>query len=397
MSMINKDFLVEITQEMIRIPTVNPPGQEYHKFVDYVAQILRRIGLQVEIINYESKYPILYAHINKGHHPEIHFNGHYDVVPVQGTWTMPPFGGDIDHNKIFGRGAADMKGGIGSFLCAIAAIINLKNKISGCISLSLVPDEETGGALGSKTFVEVTNILPDIVIIPEPSFPRVLLGHKGVVQLYVEAVGKTAHAAMPNLGKNAFEQITKLSNLIIEKWAIKEGIINSDIRNKYPQKEDPLLLPTMTMGGISSSGNAVNSVPDIARFSIDRRFLPIETAENVFAEIENFVLNQGNNYRVIEVLMANSSITPRRIALPLLHHLQTAIQKACGTLAPETISSGYDDTRYFRSQGPIPCFTYGPGYSGTAHIQDEYVDIQRLVEVSNVFFYLIAKVLEIEL
>lgn len=390
---IDNEFLVKITQEMIRIPTVNPPGEGYHEFVDYSARILREIGMQVETINYDTKYPIVYAHLNKGQRPEIHFNGHYDVVPVQGTWTVQPFAGVIDNNRIFGRGASDMKGGIACFISAIAAITKLKNNLKGCVSLSLVPDEETGGSFGSKSFVETVNINPDAVIIPEPSFPKVLLGHKGVVQVYVEALGKTSHAAMPTNGKNAFESLIFLANSLLEKWKVKNGIINSDIRNTYPQKADPLLLPTMTIGGVASSGKAINSVPDIARFSIDRRFLPYEKAGNVLKEIKEFVSQQGVEYRVVEILSADSSITPRRMALPILYPLQAAIMHVSGLSAPETISAGYDDTRYFRERWHIPCITYGPGYSGTAHIQDEYVDVQRLIDVSTIFLRIILDLL----
>lgn len=386
---IDEEFLVRITQEMIQIPTINPPGEGYHKFVDFSANILNEIGMDVEVLNYKSKYPIVYAHINKGQHPEIHFNGHYDVVPIQGEWTVSPFGGTIKDNKIFGRGASDMKGGIACFISAIASIIKLKKNFQGCISVSLVPDEETGGKFGSGLFVETLRQKPDVVIIPEPSFPRILLGHKGVVQVYIEALGKTSHAAMPTNGKNAFERIVFLANSLLKKWAVKDGIINSDIRNKYPKKADTLLLPTITIGGIASSGNAINSVPEKARFSLDRRFLPYEKAEEVLVEIKKFVKNHGEDFRVIEILSAESSISPRRMALPILYPLQNAITQINGSPAPETISAGFDDTRFFREKWSIPCITYGPGYSGTAHILDEYVDIQRLIDVSTIFLHFI--------
>lgn len=389
---INRDKLIELTQQLIKIPTVNPPGIHYHSMIDFVIPELESIGMEVKTIDTDPDFPIVVGWINRGAKPELHFNGHYDVVPADENWTMPPFLGVVKENRVYGRGAADMKGGIASVIAAIDAVNRSGIALGGCVSFSLVPDEETGGVNGAYKLVQTDTIHPDMVIIPEPSFPRVLLGHKGVIQLLVKVMGSGAHAAMPALGFNAFERMIKLVSALIEHWNISNGLVES-CRHLYPDTADIRILPTLTLGGVCSSGKAINSVPSNCTFSIDRRFMPIEDHLYVLRSLEEFIRRNSNNCEITRLLIAEASQMSHDEAVTLLNPLQDAINVVFGKKAIETISAGFMDTRFFRKRWKIPCLAYGPGDSGIAHIPDEYVSIDQMIQVSSVFYHLIKTLL----
>lgn len=385
---IDPSRLIQLVQGLIRIPTVNPPGLNYHELVNFLNNHLFSIGVETKILDQKPDFPILVGWLNRGAKPELHFNCHYDVVPESGTWSFPPFGGVVSDHKVYGRGAADMKGGIASVVSAIEETLRSKEPLTGCVSFSFVPDEETGGNNGAKLLVDSNLIRPDMVVIPEPSFPRILLGHKGVIQLLVTLKGSSAHAAMPTVGKNAFETMIDVAQKITDHFQIKNGIVQS-VLPLYPINAGQFALPTMTLGGTCSSGTAINTVPSKCTFSIDRRFLPIEQCAEVLREIELVVQKVDKDAEITHALIADSSVMNAEEGAELLGDLQSSITAVIGEPAPQTISAGFMDSRFFRTKWNIPAIAYGPGEAGTAHIADEYVSVDKLVQVAKVFRILI--------
>ncbi len=385
--------VIELVKDMINIPTINPPGDNYKRFIEFIAPELASIGLEVKIIETDPAFPIIVGWLNRGAKPELHFSGHYDVVPADGNWISPPFEAIEKDGKIYGRGTADMKGGIASIFGAIDSIVRAKVPLDGSISLSLVPDEETGGRNGTEKLIQTDIIHPSMVIIPEPSFPRINTGHKGVVQLIVKVLGASAHASMPTYGgQNSFEQMVKLASAIIENWNIDNGIVGA-YRHLYPNGIDPRFLPTFTLGGICFSGNAINTVPGQSAFSIDRRITPQENLSDVSKSLEDFINQSGYKCEInIENSVEPSEMSHEEGAT-LLEPLQSAIQSVLGERAPEIVSAGRLDTSFFRKRWNIPCVAYGPGEGGVAHVSNEFVRIDRMIQVSRIFCQLIQSVI----
>ncbi|MCL4676945.1 MAG: M20/M25/M40 family metallo-hydrolase, partial [Pararhodobacter sp.] len=149
-----RDDLVSLTQDLIRIPTLNPPGENYREICDYLDRRLRASGFQTQMIRARGTpgdcdaYPRWNVVARReGRHPGdcVHFTSHIDVVDVGAGWTVDPFGGLLRDGKIYGRGACDMKGGLAASIIAVEAFLETHPDFAGAIEISGTADEESGG------------------------------------------------------------------------------------------------------------------------------------------------------------------------------------------------------------------------------------------------------------
>ena len=175
-----RDDLIALTQDLIRIPTLNPPGNNYREICEYLDARLRKSGFETELIHAHGtpgdseKYPRwnIVARRSGARAGEcVHFNSHTDVVEVGSGWTKDPFGGELADGKIYGRGACDMKGGLAASIIAAEAFIATHPDFAGAIEISGTADEESGGYGGVAYLAEHGYFDPkrvQHVIIPEP-------------------------------------------------------------------------------------------------------------------------------------------------------------------------------------------------------------------------------------
>ena len=194
-----RDDLVALLQRLIRIPTVNPPGECYEEFVADFKSVLDELGYATEVhyaptelapLGQGLPRPNLIGKL-EGDGPLVHLNGHYDVVPVGNDWTKDPFGGELVDGKIYGRGAADMKSGLAAQIIAVEALRRAGLKPN--VHQSAVPDEETVGVrnAGMGWLVEQGLLEGDAVIITEPFGPDgVGIGHKGAIWGEITVLGR---------------------------------------------------------------------------------------------------------------------------------------------------------------------------------------------------------------
>ena len=146
---------VELLQNLIRFDTTNPPGNEV-ACIDYIADLLRGVGLEPEIVFKEPNRPNLICRMaGKGEAPPLMLYGHVDVVTVAGReWSHQPFSGDVADGYVWGRGAVDMKGGVAMFLSAFLRMQVEGIKPAGDIIFVALSDEENGGAFGAAYLAE---------------------------------------------------------------------------------------------------------------------------------------------------------------------------------------------------------------------------------------------------
>jgi acetylornithine deacetylase/succinyl-diaminopimelate desuccinylase-like protein len=145
---------VELLQRLIRFDTSNPPGRE-RACIDWVQQLLERSGCDVQIVAKDPERPNLVARLRgQGRAPGVMMQGHVDVVPAQGSWSRPPFGGEIADGCVWGRGALDMKGGVAMMLAAFQRAAEGGTPPPGDVVLCLLSDEEAGGDYGARYVVE---------------------------------------------------------------------------------------------------------------------------------------------------------------------------------------------------------------------------------------------------
>jgi len=209
----------------INIPTVNPPGSDYLACCEYLSEQFRALGVEARIHKVPQKV-VDRALRKRSEHPRysvvvdwdvgaehtLHFNGHYDVVPADG-WKSDPFELAIGDEWLYGRGAGDMKGGISAVWGAIRALKASGTKPAVNVQCSFVPDEETGGALGTGHLVEAGIVKPDFVVVCEGGRQLWLgCGHNGAIWFDVDVVGKAAHTMYTEKGVNALVGLAEMVN-----------------------------------------------------------------------------------------------------------------------------------------------------------------------------------------
>lgn len=402
-----KEFSVKTLKEMVSIPTTVPPGTNYKEFADYAKELLKEMGLNVEVVGVPKEYlkkniPDMIDHPRyivigrlKGasEKPILHFNGHYDVVPPGTGWTVTePFKPKIIDNKLYGRGASDMKGGIVSALTAVKALIESDAIPNGTIEVSMTPDEEIGGICGVLYMLEAGLTEPNYVIIGEPSgYDRIWIGHKGVVWAEVEVLGKAAHASMPWNGISAFEKMVKLATLMIEELKPKVESKVTSYETDIPEGKKA----TIVIGSIVKGGTKINMVPDKVSFQIDRRVLPEEKFENVTKELKEIIEKAKKedpelNAKLNVFFKAKpSAISPKaKITIAL----KEAVKEVIGKEPRLTLCTGFLDARFFVEKGHNT-LTYGPGIISQAHVANEYIELDKLSLVSKAYVSLIRKIM----
>ncbi|HHC29677.1 MAG TPA: M20/M25/M40 family metallo-hydrolase, partial [Rhodobacterales bacterium] len=195
--------LIELTQDLVRIPTLNPPGKNYRALVEWLGARMEARGWNVELIRATGAIGDSDSHPRwnllaryEGTRPGdcVHFNGHHDVVEVGNGWTRDPFAAEIEDGRIYGRGTCDMKGGLAAAIIAAEAFIAANPDFAGAIEVSATADEESGGYGGVAYLAEKGYFSPERVqhvIIPEPlNKDRICLGHRGVWWAEIETKGR---------------------------------------------------------------------------------------------------------------------------------------------------------------------------------------------------------------
>ena len=399
-------YAIDVLKDLISIPTINPPGQSYREASQYLEKILREAGFKVSLIeipeDYLDKwypykplhrgYPryIVYAKYGNGR-PVIQFNGHYDVVPPGSGWSRDPFTPYIEGDKIYGRGATDMKGGIAAAIAAAKHFIDTYRDFKGAIELVFVPDEESGG-VGTRYFVEKRYSSPDYVIISEPTTSkRINIGHKGLVRGLIRVFGKQVHGSVPWKGRNAFIDAARLVLRLHEEYTK----ILRERSTKAPVDEEEAKHPTINLGGYAESlSKKDNIVPGEFVFSFDRRVIPEEDVDDVSREIIDLVNKLSRELGVeasVEILSAVPASVTRGSSV-LVNKISACIERICGERAEVLISRGRDDTVFYRLAG-FETITYGPGVAGTAHMPDEYTSVSEIERVISVYTCLLSKLL----
>lgn len=395
------DEIVDFAARLVRIPTVNPPGEEYEACANAIGDQLRAHGADVHLLPAIGKleHTPLHPRINVvGRHegrvsgPGIHLNGHFDVVPAGQGWTRDPFGGEIASGRLYGRGSCDMKAGLAAAVFAAEAIRRAGVAHAAPIEISGTVDEESGGFAGVAWLAEnrwISRERTKAVIIPEPfGVDRVCVGHRGVYWFEVVAEGRIAHGSMPYLGVNAIEGMSHLLELLRDELgpALLERV------TAMPVVPEGSRHATININGIDG-GQPVDESPspcvaDRCRVVFDRRFLLEEGLERTRAEIAGLVARAQARMPAVRFSIEDRMIVePTRTPgdAPVIAALTSAIARVVGRPASLVASPGtYDQKHVDRIAGVPHCVAYGPGDLAMAHQPDEYCSITDIVMATKV-------------
>lgn len=401
-----REDLVALTQDLLRIPTLNPPGENYLEICEYLSIRLRDAGFTVELIRAHGtpgdseKYPRWNVVARReGNRPGecVHFNSHIDVVDVGHGWTKNPFGGELIDGKIYGRGACDMKGGLAASIVAAEAFLAVCPDFSGSIEISGTADEESGGYGGVAYLAERGYFSPERVqhvIIPEPlNKDRICLGHRGVWWAEIETHGEIAHGSMPFLGDCAVRHM----GAVLEEMEENLFPALAQKRTDMPVVPEGARQSTLNINSIHGgqsegdedfTGLPSPCVPDSCRVVIDRRFLLEEKIEDVQAEIkdilegvekkrENFRYDLKELHRVLPTMTDKDA--------PVVKTVAKAIAQTIGKEAEYVVSPGTYDQKHIDRIGKLKnCIAYGPGILDLAHKPDEYVGVEDMLDSAKV-------------
>jgi succinyl-diaminopimelate desuccinylase len=395
------DEIVAFTADLIRVPTVNPPGELYEDCARLIGAMLHTCGFAVEYHTADSRpeHTAHYPRVNvigsrRGAYPRpmVHLNGHFDVVPAGGGWTLDPFGGIVRDGRIYGRGSCDMKAGIAAAVFAAEAIRRAGISLVGSIEISGTVDEESGGFAGVAFLARqqrLSSANTDAVIIPEPlNVDRICIGHRGVYWFEIATTGRIGHGSMPFLGVNAIEHM----GIVLERLRTDLGARLATRTTAVPVVPAGARHATLNINGINGGqpvdGIQTPCVADSCKAVFDRRFLLEEGFEATRAEIVDLLDGIKHErpdfqYDLRDLMIVHPVRTPD--GSPLVRSLERGIRQVLGREATQVASPGtYDHKHVDRIAGIKQCVAYGPGILDLAHQPDEWCGVDDLINATKV-------------
>ena len=371
---VEREDILKLTQELVAIPSPNPPGKEKEVAL-YLADLFREMGLKVEMKEVYPDRPNVIAVWDSGRPgPTVILNGHMDVIPPGDGWTMEPYSGKIVDGRLYGRGSTDMKGGLAVMIMALKTVMSSGLEVEGRVMVTAVIGEEADQA-GTRRLVE-EGIEADYAIITEPTELKPVIAHKGNLYYRITTVGKAAHGSVPHLGVNAIE---KMCTVIRGLHEVGEGLTK--------KRSHPLLgHPTLSVGTIQG-GLETCVVPSRCTITVDRRVIPGEPVEEADEELEELLDRLRGSDPQLHVELSRFLTAPAMEISPqekVVISVRRAIEAVTGKDPGFHGLSGTCDANYLVNVAGIPTVIFGPGSVSLAHQPDEYVEIEELVEATQI-------------
>jgi len=401
----DRDEIIRMCQELVRIPSENPPG-DTRDVLRYVTNLLNQHDLQYEIVAPVTEWPNLIASFDTGrpgHH--LVLNGHMDVFPAgeAGLWADGPFSGSVRDGKLFGRGVNDMKTGTLASILTYIYLSELREHLTGRLTLTCVSDEETFGEYGARYLIEHRpEVRGDCVLNGEPSTPNTIrFGEKGLVWIELLVDTKGGHGGYPQVSANAIKIAAGIIGELEELGQIA-GDMPGEVEEHIDAGRDAfdallgegatdyLKRVSVNIGRIEG-GEKVNMIAGHSRTEVDIRCPIGVSTEQVLRKFDEIVSRVPEaSYRIINKSEPNY-VDPRHEMMTILQENAEAVR---GIRPTPNISLGGTDCRLWRQRG-IPAFVYGPTPYNMGS-PDEYVTIEDLlgtveVHVLSAFDYLSKK------
>jgi succinyl-diaminopimelate desuccinylase len=382
------DEQVRFLQELIRVPTDTPPGNNA-PHADRAADLLRAMGLDAE------KHPVPEAEVRAaglesitnlvvrrryGPGKSVLLNAHGDVVPPGEGWTHDPYGGEIADGKIYGRAAAVSKCDFSTYAFAVRALEAVVQPKTGTVELLFTYDEEFGGEVGPGWLLKHKVIHPDLMIAAGFSY-QVITAHNGCLQMEVTVHGKMAHAAIPDSGVDALQAAVQILNALY---------VQNTLYKQVCSAVEGITHPYLNVGMIEGGTNT-NVIPGRVTFKLDRRMIPEENPADVEATLRRVIADAaatvpGVTVEVKRMLLANA-MKPLSGNQPLVEAIQKHGQAVFGEPIPALGTPLYTDVRLFCEAG-IPGVIYGAGprtvLESHAKRADERLDLEDLRRATKV-------------
>ena len=359
---------VELTQDLVRFNTINPPGAE-RACAERLASLLEGAGFAVDLVPFGDGRAQLVARIGgtTGKLP-LGFTGHLDTVPLGAQpWSADPFAAEIVDGKLYGRGSSDMKSGVAAFVAACTA---LADKLAGTpgVVLLITAGEETG-CTGAVALAHAATPLPQVgaLVVAEPTGNQAMVSHKGALWLEAVTTGVTAHGSMPEKGINAVYKAARATT----------ALQNFDFNFA---RHDVLGGPTLNVGTIHGGLN-INSVPDRAAIGIDIRTIPGQSHAKIRDQLTSYL---GDDVVLGTLLDAQSVWTSPND--PWIGEVFRIARDVAG-FADDIAAAPYftDASVLTPAIGSPPTAIIGPSELTLAHQTDEFCFVSRIEQATEIY------------
>ena len=360
---------LSLTRELISFKTINPPGQE-RRCAEYLGGLLQNEGFTITYHDFDEGRTSLIACLEgTGEKAPLCFTGHMDTVPL-GTvpWDTDPFIGEVEGDRVYGRGASDMKAGLAAMVIASMRLAKISDRVAD-FTLVFTACEETGSK-GAEHLAKLDNVLgkPGAIVVGEPTSNYPLVGHKGPLWLRATTTGVSAHGSMPLQGVNAIYKaaraVTKLEEYDFD-------------TNPHPV----LGSPTLNVGTISGGVN-INSVPDRASFEIDIRMIPGITHSDLFQQLQSYLGEEVELEYLLD--LGNVATDPQNGWVQEVFDIMEPFLNE----RPEPRGAAYftDASIFTPALGNPPTVILGPGEPTMAHKTNEFCYIPRIEDAAEAYF-----------
>lgn len=369
-----------LLRDLVRLPSVNPMGRELpeehvleHRVTAYLEEFFKKLGVPYERQHVAPGRDNIVGHFQASKaRTTIIFEAHQDTVPID-KMTIAPFEGKIEGNRLYGRGACDIKGGMSAMLAAFARLVREKPAGAASVTMACTVDEE-------HTFTGVTELVrrglkADAAIVAEPTCLNIVNAHKGVTRWELTTAGRSCHSSSPQSGINAVYRMAE----------VLRGIEEYAAKLQKERIDAELGSATISVGRIEG-GTSVNTVPDYCRIEIDRRLIPGEESPSAQQEFVQFLRGKlGNDFpfACAKPWMAKTALSSKG-SEALTRRLGAVIDAVAGKHRVEAVPYGTDASGI--AAGGVPSVVFGPGDIAKAHTCDEWVPLDEVEQASEILF-----------
>ncbi len=359
--MINRKRLIKLTQDLIRINSENPLGDERHIAL-FVKSYFKKLGLKVRIYEFKNRRSNIVVYFKGKGRRSLLITPHLDTVPAGKNWKQNPFGGRIIKDRIYGLGATDCKCNLASAMEAINSIVEKGEVLPYNLIFAATADEESGSGLGLIPLLDKRILKPDAALILDADDFEIIITQKGLMHLKVKIKGKKAHGAYPDQGINAID--------------IALEVIREIKTYRFSYRKNKFLKPPTVNLGTIKGGDKVNVVADWCEFELDFRFLPGMRHKDLLDKLKATLKKRAHHFKIeIEGIQKPYGISEKHSLVNCLKQSMRALN-----IVPQVKGSeGATVVTFFQGKG-IPAIATGFGVTGCAHIADEYVKISNLYQ-----------------
>ncbi len=365
---------LSLTQKLISLNTINPPGQE-QRCAEYLGGLLQDAGFKIAFYEFDPARTSLVARLKgSGDKAPIYLTGHMDTVPLgNARWSVDPFGGETDDGKIYGRGSSDMKSGLAAMVVASIRLAKMSKRIAG-LTLVITAGEETGSR-GADHLAKLGNVLgkPGAMVVGEPTSNYPLVGHKGPLWLEATTTGVAAHGSMPHKGVNAIYKAT-------------DAVIRLQQYDFAVAPHPVLGAPSLNVGTISGGSN-INTVPDRTTIEIDIRTIPGLTHKGLIEDLQVYL---GEEVQLKCLLALDNVATDHQDAW--VRDVFDVLEPFVNERPQPRGASYFTDASVFTPAfGNPPTIILGPGEPAMAHKTDEFCYVSKIEDATEAYFQIVQR------